>query len=58
VDKEGTIWRLQANRRHYRSRKSKGALGRLKPMVPLTPTWAKKLKKLGFKARWWFPQKS
>lgn len=58
VDKENTVWRLQANRRHGRAKMKSGTLQRLKRMVPLAPSWAKKIRKMGFKARWWYTQKS
>ncbi len=49
---------LQAGRRHYRSRKSKSRLRALKGLVPLAPHWARKLKKIGFKRRWWYNVKT
>lgn len=57
IVKGGEIMRLQAGRRHYRYKKSKSALQRLKGLVPLHKPIAKKLKKLGFKRKWWFVQK-
>lgn len=57
IMKGGVIMRLQAGRRHYRSKKSKNALRRLKGLVPLHKPIARKLKKLGFKRTWWHMQK-
>ena len=58
VDKDGVMWRLQAGRQHNRSKRTPGGLRALKPMVPLAAGWARKLKKLGFKRRWWYNEKA
>lgn len=57
MQSDGTIMRKRAGRRHYRSKKSKRRLRRLKGVVPLYKAYAKKLKMLGFKRRWWFVRK-
>lgn len=54
VGENGVMWRMQAGRRHKRYKKSKRQLLGLKGMVPLHGADAAKLKKLGFKKKWWF----
>jgi ribosomal protein L35 len=49
---------LQAGRRHKRYKKSKKRLLALKGMVPLHAADAAKLRKLGFKKRWWYGLKA
>lgn len=48
------MWRTQAGRRHKRSKKSRERLLALKGLVPLHSAAAAKLRKLGYKRRWWF----
>lgn len=56
--KDGTYWRTQAARRHKRYKKSRGRLSELRGLVPLAAGWARKLRKLGYKRRWWYSQKA
>jgi hypothetical protein len=49
---------LQAGRRHKRYKKSRGRLLGLKGLVPLHSADTAKLRKLGYKRRWWFVQKA
>lgn len=54
VGQDGTMWRMQAGRRHKRYKKSSSRLRSLKGLVPLARAHAAKLRKLGYKRRWWF----
>lgn len=58
VDRDGTMWRTQAARRHKRYKKSSGRLSALRGLAPLAPAIAAKLRKLGYKRRWWYAQKA
>lgn len=49
---------LQAGRRHKRYKKSRRRLAALKGLVPLHGADAAKLRKLGFKKKWWFSLKA
>lgn len=48
----------QAGRRHKRYKKSRRRLAALKGLVPLHGAAAAKLRKLGFKKKWWFSLKA
>lgn len=52
------MWRMQANRRHKRYKKSRQQLLHLKGMVPLHSADTRKLRKLGYKRTWWFSLKA
>lgn len=58
VGDDGVMWRMQAGRRHKRYKKSRRRLLDLKGLVPLHKADATKLRKLGYKRRWWFVQKA
>lgn len=58
VAADGTMWRTQASRRHKRYKKSGGRLRELRGLAPLAEGWARKLRKLGYKRRWWYAQKA
>ncbi|WIA22696.1 hypothetical protein OEZ86_009660 [Tetradesmus obliquus] len=58
VGEDGTMWRMQAGRRHKRYKKSRQRLLGLKGLVPLHHAETAKLRKLGYKRRWWFAQKA
>jgi ribosomal protein L35 len=58
VAKDGTMWRTQAGRRHKRTKKSGGRLRELRGLAPLADGWARKLRKLGYKRRWWYSEKA
>lgn len=58
VAKDGVMWRTQAGRRHKRIKKSRGRLSELRGLAPLASSWARKLRKLGYKRRWWYAQKA
>ena len=58
VGEDGVMWRMQAGRRHKRYKKSKRRLLGLKGMVPLHGADAAKLRKLGYKKKWWFQIKA
>ena len=58
VAKDGTMWRTQANRRHKRYKKTSGRLSELRGLAPLAPAIARKLRKLGYKRRWWYAEKA
>ncbi|KAF8066279.1 wdr48 [Scenedesmus sp. PABB004] len=49
VGEDGTMWRMQAGRRHKRYKKSRGRLAALRGMVPLHRAASAKLRKLGYK---------
>ncbi|KAG2490786.1 hypothetical protein HYH03_010708 [Edaphochlamys debaryana] len=55
VDRNGTVWHRQANYRHQRHDKTASQLTRLKRWKPLYSAFASKLKKVGFKERYWAP---
>ncbi|GAX81859.1 hypothetical protein CEUSTIGMA_g13879.t1 [Chlamydomonas eustigma] len=53
MDRDGVIWHKQANRVRHRHSKTSGTLTRLKRLKPLSTGFAKKLKKIGFKRKYW-----
>ena len=58
VDGQGVVWRRQANRGSKRAKKNHRQLRALKAMVPVHSSLASKLRKMGFKRRWWFHNKA
>ncbi|KAG1661149.1 hypothetical protein FOA52_002524 [Chlamydomonas sp. UWO 241] len=52
-DRNGAIWHQQANSSHRRHSKSSGQQGRLARLKPLATAYASKLRKLGFKRKYW-----
>eukprot|EP00775_Hariotina_reticulata_P005154 gene5154-5394_t len=58
VGEDGTMWRMQAGRRHKRYKKGSKRLLALKGMVPLHKAHAAKLRKLGYKRSWWYTLKA
>ena len=49
--------RRHTHNRHNKSKRSKSALRRLKGDAPLGKGYAKKLRKLGFKRKFWYARK-
>lgn len=55
VDRNDIVWHRQANRRHKRYSKNTSQLTRLKRWKPLASAYASKLRRLGFRERYWAP---
>jgi ribosomal protein L35 len=57
VAEDGVIMRRHTHNRHNKSKRRKSALRRLKGDTPLSKGYAKKLRKLGFKRKFWYERK-